>query len=317
MKVTVVLCSCNGEAYIREQVESLIRQIDTPDELLVCDDASEDATVELLRVLSAEIPFPLSIHQNTRRIGVGENYADAIGMAPDGVIALCDQDDVWLPGKLAAFGAAFEEGADWVCCDARVVDAELNSLGYTLWERMGFTTRERTIAREDGFFEVLLRRYVVAGATLAFRTELRDVLLPIPPDWHYDAWLAVVLAATGKGRIVDAPMQDYRQHDTNVIGGVRREILSEARAALALDRAAYYRKEITRWSQLAERLISVGASAENRNLLDEKIAHLKRRAALPRRRLTRIPAIAAEIRKGGYRRFARNWGHVALDLLGR
>lgn len=312
IRISIALCTCNGERFLAEQLDSLARQNYLPTELVVCDDASEDGTYSLLKVFADSAPFPVRLYRNPQRLGIGANFEQAIGLCTGNIIALCDQDDIWLPNKLAVFAKLFKMGMDWVCCDAEVSDSGLHSLGYTLWQRVNFDRNERKSAREGRFFEVLIKHFVVAGATLAFKAQERDRLLPIPHGWHYDAWLAAALAATGKVGLAEMPLQRYRQHGNNALGAVRRGLLSEVRAAFSLDRDAYYQAEITRWAQLAAYL---GNSAPV--LMEAKLAHLRRRATLPANRFARLPAVITETVRGGYGRYARNWGSIAFDILVR
>ncbi len=311
-RISIAMCACDGEYYLSEQLDSLLKQTYPPCELVVCDDASQDESFAILESFTIRAPFPVRLYRNPHRLGIGANFEQAIRLCTGDVIALCDQDDVWLPNKLAAFAELFKMGMDWVCCDADVSDLDLKTLGYTLWQHVNFDRNERKAAREGRFFEVLIKHFVVAGATLAFKAQERDRLLPIPDGWHYDAWLAAILAATGKVGLVETPLQCYRQHGNNALGAARRGLLSEVRAAFSLDRDAYYQAEIARWSQLAARL-----GNQTPALMEAKLAHLHHRAALPASRLARFPAVIAETMRGGYSHYARNWGSIAFDLLVR
>lgn len=316
-RISIVLCTCNGANFLVAQLDSLVSQTRLPHELVVCDDASEDGTFEILTTFAIRAPFPVRLYRNPQRLGIGANFEQAIRLCTGNVIALCDQDDVWLPNKLAMFAELFAMGMDWVCCDAEVCDADLHSFGYTLWQRVSFDHSERKAAREGRFIDVLIKHFVVAGASLAFKAQARDRLLPIPHGWHYDAWLAAVLAATGKVGLVKMPLQLYRQHGGNALGAIRRSLLRQARAAVALDRQSYYAEEIACWDALSARLAGLGAPEAVRRQVDAKIAHLRRRAALPVNRLARLPVVIAEILNGGYARYARNLGSIAFDLLVR
>lgn len=316
-RISIAMCTCDGELYLSEQLDSLLEQTFPPCELVVCDDVSQDESFAILESFANRAPFPVRLYRNPQRLGIGANFEQAIRLCTGDIIALCDQDDVWLPNKLATFAELFSMGMDWVCCDAEVSDSDLHSLGYTLWQRVNFNHNEWKIAREGRFFDVLIKHFVVAGAMLAFKAQARDRLLPIPHGWHYDAWLAAVLAATGKGVLAEMPLQLYRQHGGNALGAIRRGLLQEVRAAVALDRQSYYAEEITRWDVLSVRLAGLGAPEAVHKQVDAKIAHLRRRAALPGNRLARLPVVTAEILKGGYARYARNWGSIAFDLLVR
>lgn len=311
-RISIALCTCDGQNYLSEQLDSLLVQTFPPCELVVCDDVSQDESFAILESFAHRAPFPVRLYRNPQRLGISANFEQAIRLCAGDVIALCDQDDVWLPNKLAKFAESFAMGMDWVCCDAEISDSGLHSLGYTLWQRANFDRNERKAAREGRFFEVLVKHFVVAGATLAFKAQDRDRLLPIPHGWHYDAWLAAALAATGKVGLVEMPLQRYRQHGNNALGAKRRGFLSEAQAAFSLDRDAYYQAEIARWAQLAAYLRNSAPI-----LMEAKLAHLHRRAALPANRLARLPAVIAEVTRGGYSRYARNWGSIAFDLLVR
>lgn len=314
IRISIALCTCNGERFLAEQLDSLAKQTCLPTELIVCDDASVDGTYSLLQCFANRAPFPVSIYRNLQRLGIGANFEQAIRFCTGNVIALCDQDDVWLPNKLAIFAESFKTGMDWVCCDAEVCDSNLHSLGYTLWQRVNFDRHERKAAREGRFINVLIKHFVVAGATLAFRAQARDWLLPLPREWHYDAWLATILAATGKGVLVEKPLQLYRQHGGNALGAARRGFMREMRAAFSLDRDAYYQAEIARWSRLATHLESMVPELIKAKLAG-KLEHLHCRAYLPANRFARLPAVIAEAVRGGYSRYARNWSSIAFDLL--
>jgi hypothetical protein len=170
------------------------------------------------------------------------------------------------------------------------------------------------LERSQGF-SVLLKHHVVTGATLIFKTALRDSALPIPPDWPHDAWLALIAAAQGQVAPLRQALISYRQHDRNVVGGRRKPLRQQIRDALNVDRSQWYREELSRWRALSARLEQCGAPGNIRTALASKVAHLETRAQLPTRRWRRVPCILNELRRGHYARYARNWGSIALDLL--
>lgn len=314
ISLSIALCTCNGERFLEEQLASLASQHHLPTELVVCDDASDDSTYLLLEMFASSAPFPVHLHRNTQRLGISQNFEQAIRLCTGNVIALCDQDDVWVPEKLSRYADQFTQGADWVCCNARLTDATLSLSTDTLWDVVRFSASERERAASGHFFEVLAKHYVVAGATIAFRAELRDQLLPIPPAWLYDAWLAIIPAATKRLALIGECLQLYRQHDKNAIGGQRRGFFENVRNAFDVDRTGYLNLEILRWTQLTERLNSVPVPDSVSTGLKNKAYHLARRAAFSKSRPLRIPLVFGEVMRGGYARFSRNWESIALDL---
>jgi len=307
------MCTYNGESFLREQLDSLARQTQVPYELIVCDDGSRDRTFSVLEDFGRHSEFPVKLIRNRERLGIVRNFEQAIRLCEGDLIALADQDDVWHPDKLHLVGATFADPRVVAAfSDAEVVDEALNRLHYTMWQRTGFHLNEQACAANGGALDVFLKHYVVTGATLVFHADLRPAILPLPLDWPHDAWIATVAATRGRVIPIHAPLVFYRQHAGNQVGGRKKSLIRQVREALNVERIGYYEREIARWNMLKER-VDGGAEGGN-DKIREKLAHLTRRVQLPATRWKRIPRILVEIRAGGYRRFARNWGSIAFDL---
>ena len=95
--VSVVMATYNGAAFIDEQLRSLAAQTVLPSELVVSDDGSTDGTLVHVERFAEVAPFPVLVLRNTEPLGYGENFLRAARLATGDCIALCDQDDVWLP----------------------------------------------------------------------------------------------------------------------------------------------------------------------------------------------------------------------------
>jgi glycosyltransferase involved in cell wall biosynthesis len=310
-KVSVALATCNGAKFLAAQLESIAAQTLLPEELVVSDDASGDDTIEQLEHFSRRSPFPVHLLSTDMRQGVLKNFSRAIKACAGEIIALADQDDVWRADKLEKLVTATDAPATLAAfSDAEVVDERLVPLGYSMWTRVRFGALEQQRFLNGTAFSILLKHHVVTGATLAFKAHLRDRALPIPEDWPHDAWIALIAAAQGELVAIPEKLVAYRQHAGNVVGGRRRGLFAETRAALALDRDTWYRTEIGKWRELASRL---GNSAPG--ALAEKIAHLEVRAGLPSERWRRLPSVMGEVFSGSYARYARNWGSVGIDLI--
>ena len=103
--ISVGLASYNGERYIREQVDSIIAQLDSIDELVISDDGSTDGTLDIL----ASYNDPrIHVYHNEENHGVNGNFENALKHSQGDYIFLSDQDDVWLPGKVEACLKALE-----------------------------------------------------------------------------------------------------------------------------------------------------------------------------------------------------------------
>jgi glycosyltransferase involved in cell wall biosynthesis len=315
-KISVALATYNGACYLPDFLDSILRQEQLPAELIACDDGSDDETVAVLESFSKKAPFAVKIYQNQTRLGVAQNFSRAISLCESDFIALADQDDVWLVDKLTQVAKALMfSGCAAVFSDTEVVTQYLRPLGYTMWQRTRFNEHEQEIMRNGQSFDVLLKHKVVTGATLGFKKSLSDALLPLPSDWPHDAWIAFIAAATGGLYPLNIPLIQYRQHETNVIGGLKKSLWEEVQSARKLHRANWYREELAKLHVLEERLRAIPVPQPIQEKLARKIAHLEVRSGLPKSRFQRLSIVAHEVIAGRYAAYARNWGSIAIDLL--
>lgn len=122
------------------------------------------------------------IHINETNLGSTKNFEKAISLCTGEVIFLSDQDDVWVPHKTARMMAEFEKSAQvgLVFSDAEVVDKNLQSSDKSLWDCC-FDERSQQQVKNLGLAVFILReRNVVTGATVAFRADCCDLMMPIP-----------------------------------------------------------------------------------------------------------------------------------------
>ena len=106
-RVSVALCSYNGGRFLHEQLSSLDGQTRLPDEIVISDDGSEDNTVAIIHDFIARTSVPVVFRRNKVRLGHCQNFAATIACCTGDLIALCDQDDVWYPEKLARMELLF------------------------------------------------------------------------------------------------------------------------------------------------------------------------------------------------------------------
>ena len=330
LQVSVAMCTYNGAEYLRAQLDSIAAQSRLPDELVICDDCSTDQTREILEDFARTAPFRVAVHLNDQNVGSSRNFEQAIKRCSGDVIALSDQDDIWHPDKLKWAEDQFLNDPDvsLVFTNGDVVDENLKPLGWTIWQLIRFGEKEQSLFRAGRAFEVLLDHNVVTGATTAFRSGFRDLVLPIPTDvvhdgWKviHDGWLALMISATSKIAFTPTPLLKYRQHQNQQIGV--RNVLQPApipkRAGLAesafrrnsFDTELHYFETI--WQRLSDhqdRFPSTESMAE----LKARITHFKTRAALPTSRFKRIPLVFREFRKLRYHRYSNGVYSATKDL---
>ena len=201
------MCTYNGALYLREQLDSIAAQTRLPDELVVCDDGSTDRTVAILEAFAAAAPFAVRIHLNRANLGTPKNFERAIGLATGEIIAFGDQDDVWYPHKLERLvqELARSERVGLVFSDADVVNDRLRPAGYRLWEARRAVGRNRRLIARGRLFEALVRDNLVTGCTAAFRSDYKDLVIPVPAACAHDSWTALVVAAVAEIARIDSP----------------------------------------------------------------------------------------------------------------
>src|ERR1700743_3030862 len=103
-KVSVILTTFNGSKYINKQLDSILNQEVSAAEIIICDDCSTDDTVQKLNVYKNSANIKLFV--NEHRLGVVGNFKKAAKLAtPGNWLVFADQDDIWLPQKLAKLAA--------------------------------------------------------------------------------------------------------------------------------------------------------------------------------------------------------------------
>lgn len=219
-KISIALCTFNGARHLNDQLTSFLRQARRPDEVIICDDGSSDQTISIIKAFSRSSPFTVRIFINRNRLGPTRNFDKAVGLCTGDLIALSDQDDVWHPHKLERCERLLNERPELgaVFTNAEITDGSLRSLGYGMWDKTKFTPQEQLMVRSGNALIVLLKHYVVTGATLMFRSRFKSVISPIPDFWFHDAWIALMISALSFLDFIAEPMMKYRQHPSNHLG---------------------------------------------------------------------------------------------------
>jgi glycosyltransferase involved in cell wall biosynthesis len=215
MKVSVVLCTFNGEAFLEEQLQSIAQQTRVPDEVILCDDQSTDSTIEIAETVGASAGLNCVLSINTTRLGVEQNFSSAMMQASGDVLFFCDQDDVWLPEKVAIMLKPFEEdeSTSLVYSDGHIVGPDLKPVGYTLFNR---NPKKRLVEGDARDVGVRLKRGQSPGikaSSMAFASWVRDLAGPLPEGVAHDSWIAFFGYALGSVIAIDKPLHLYRRHD--------------------------------------------------------------------------------------------------------
>ena len=206
--VEVLMSTYDGAPYVREQVDSILRQTHRELRLVVRDDGSSDDTVAVLR----------SIDDDRLRVVEGDNLGlpDAFFRLLDDsgddaeYWALADQDDVWVPEKLARAVADLSrlDGPALYCARVLVTDEQLKPL------------QPHQLPRRGPSFANALVQNIALGCTTVINRAARDLLRQRwPRDCvMHDAWMYLVVAGAGTVVYDQRVAVLYRQHGGNSVG---------------------------------------------------------------------------------------------------
>jgi len=100
MKLSVALCTFNGEIFLKEQLDSILNQSINIDEIIVCDDQSTDNTKQILESYKKDNPDLFKIYYNEKNLRSNKNFEKAIKLTSGDYIFLSDQDDIWKENKV-------------------------------------------------------------------------------------------------------------------------------------------------------------------------------------------------------------------------
>lgn len=222
-KVEILLASYNGEAYIREQIDSILAQSDDRWYLTVSDDGSSDRTPEILDEYANQHPDKITRVYSGKRFGnARDHFFWLIGQCGADYIFTCDQDDNWYREKvkkqLDAIEAAEKqygkETPVLVFSDQTPTDAQLDPLAQSFM-------RYQNQYFEHFDYRSILMRNVVTGGAMCFNRALRNLAMQCVDSKQtimHDWWMAAVAARFGKIVYIDEPLSDYRQHGANSVG---------------------------------------------------------------------------------------------------
>lgn len=202
--VSVCVATYNGGQYIKEQIDSILKQLSYCDELIVSDDGSIDSTVSILESFQDS---RIKIYHNNIRHGVVGNFENALRQVKGDYVFLSDQDDIWLPGKIEQCVNALEK-YDLVVTDCKVVDRELIEIAPSFFKMHN---------SGKGFWKNLIKNTYL-GACICFRASRLDLILPIPANLpvYHEGWIASLIDIVGKVYFLDSICIYYRRHTMNV-----------------------------------------------------------------------------------------------------
>ena len=211
-RVTVLIPVYNGRNFLQQQLDSILAD-PLVDRVLICDDASNDGTAELLESIctTSRVRF----YRNNSNLGVIRTVESLLHRVETEYFALADQDDVWMENRIRHFIEMLDTSDAWlVYSDLTVVDERLSVIHRSRWQ----LSNQKPL--RGGAVESMIVKSPVNGCTIVASSKLLRVALPFPRKIPmHDTWLATVAAALGKLEYIRTATVLYRQHGNNESGG--------------------------------------------------------------------------------------------------
>jgi len=197
-KVSIVMCTYNGEKYLKEQIDSIVNQTYPIHEIIIQDDCSTDRTMDILQNYENKYAH-LHVFRNEKQKGINENFLSAIARAVGDYIAISDQDDIWEIDKIEQ--QIEKIGDNWLsgCFSKPFAEGDVSVF---------FDSRKPNIYVE----RLIYMASSMPGHTLLFKKNLMDF---VPDKIHflqYDHLLSIIAAAYDKISFREKVLVLHRRH---------------------------------------------------------------------------------------------------------
>ena len=219
--IAVLMATYNGEAYLGEQIDSILTQTCQDWHLYIHDDGSTDATLTILKTYACKYPDKITLLDYPPQGGACRNFMSILQRVEASYYMFSDQDDVWHNDKIAVSMEAMQSverqnaGKPVVVhSDMQIVDDNKCLLHKSFFQ---FSNIHPDYINSFGDY----MQNVVTGCTMLFNAAARTVSLsrPYTMATMHDSWITLRTVAEGGVRhTVYTPLTDYRQHLSNVLG---------------------------------------------------------------------------------------------------
>lgn len=201
--ISVAIATYNGEKFIKEQLDSILKQLNENDEVIISDDGSTDKTVSIIKSYNDKrIKLIKGPHK-----GIKENFANAIKKSSGKYIFLSDQDDIWMNNKVEIILKCFEKyKCTLIIHDAIIVDENKKNVCDSFF---------RYRNSKNGIVKNIIKNSYI-GCCMCFDSSIKKYILPIPNRIEmHDQWIGVINEKIGKSVFLNYKLIYYRRHNNN------------------------------------------------------------------------------------------------------
>lgn len=203
VNISVCMATYNGEKFIEKQILSIIEQLESNDELIISDDNSSDSTLKIVAQFNDD---RIKVFPEANCHKASTNFGRALGLAKGKILVLSDQDDIWLPRKLARI----RELLDGQSTSCVMLDGQMIKEDTVLSQSI-----QQYLKSGPGIWKNI-KKNTWMGCCMAFSSDLLPWVLPIPTYIPmHDSWIGII--AEFKGTVVFDSTQSilYQVHGNN------------------------------------------------------------------------------------------------------
>ena len=201
-KISVCMTTCNGEKFLKQQLKSILTQLNRNDEVIISDDSSYDNTINIINSFNDARIKLLKGNFNSPIL----NFENALLQVTGDYIFLSDQDDIWRADKIRTI-SDYLLTYDLVISDAIII----NESGELLEDSFFMINNS-----QKGFFKNLIRNSYL-GCTMAFNRKIWLKALPFPKGIPmHDWWIGLIAELHGKTYFCKEKLVMYRRHENNL-----------------------------------------------------------------------------------------------------
>ncbi len=213
--IDILMATYNGERYLKEQLDSILKQTYKKFNLIISDDASTDNTIKILKQYEQK-DKRIKVFYNKKNKGFLKNFEFLCQQARTNLCMFCDQDDVWKSNKIEKlYNFMKKTNAVLSFCDMEITNQNLETINPSFHQ---YIKKEKRCEKYNNF-DLLKLENVISGCSILVKKDIIKKSIPFPKEiFVYDWWISLIATQHGQITYLNEPLQYYRQHDSNSIG---------------------------------------------------------------------------------------------------
>lgn len=211
MNISVCMATYNGRDYINDQINSILEQLSSEDEIIVVDDCSTDNTVKLLEAFNDN---RIKIYKNSENRREVYSFGRSMSLANNPIIFLSDQDDIWIKDRVVKMKTQLLN-SDKLLISSNF-DIINNNPSKTVKPLNKLKAKESS-KYLGNIVSIFLGKKDYYGCAMAFKHNFLKLILPIPTFVEsHDLWIAIAGNMIKSNLHLEEQLLIRRIHSNNV-----------------------------------------------------------------------------------------------------